>query len=119
MGFAYQAFPRFKHTNLWRPKLAFAALPLMIIGILTQTIAHLLSPPSLPLEIMAATIQTFSVVIFAMAVVMTARQAKKPENYDRFVYAALGWFLLSALANPVIFKLFELPGGREQLPTVV
>lgn len=115
MGFAYQAFPRFKHTNLWRPKLAFAALPLMIVGVLTQTIAHLLFPPSLPLEIVAATIQTFSVVIFAMAIVMTARDAKKPENYDRFVYAALGWFLLAALANPVIFKLFELPGSREQL----
>jgi hypothetical protein len=32
MGFAYQAFPRFKHTTLWRPRLAFSALPLMIAG---------------------------------------------------------------------------------------
>jgi uncharacterized protein involved in response to NO len=115
MGFAYQAFPRFKHTNLWRPKLAFAALPLMIVGILTQTIAHLLSPPSLSLELVAATIQTTSVAIFAIAIVITARRARKAENYDRFVYAALGWFLLAALANPVIFILFELPSGREQL----
>lgn len=115
MGFAYQAFPRFKHASLWKPKLAFTALPLMIVGILAQTVAHLLSPPSLPLEIVAATVQTLSVVIFALAIVMTARQAKKPENYDRFVYAALGWFLLAALANPVVFKLFELAGSREQL----
>ena len=115
MGFAYQAFPRFKHATLWKPKLAFAALPLMIVGILVQTVAHLLSPPSLPLEIAAATIQTVSVIIFAATIVMTARQAKKPEVYDRFVYAALGWFALAALANPVIFKLFELPGSREQL----
>jgi uncharacterized protein involved in response to NO len=115
MGFAYQAFPRFKHSTLWKPKLAFTALPLMIVGIVAQTVAHLLSPPSLPLEIVAATIQTISVVIFALAIVMTARQAKKPENYDRFVYAALGWFLLAAIANPVVFKLFELAGTREQL----
>jgi hypothetical protein len=115
MGFAYQAFPRFKHTTLWRPKLAFAALPLMIVGILLQTVAHLMSPPSLPWEIVAATIQTISVIIFGAAIAMTARQAKKPEVYDRFVYAALGWFLLAAVANPVIFKLFELPGSREQL----
>ena len=115
MGFAYQAFPRFKHTSLWRPKLAFAALPLMIAGILLQTVAHLMSPPSLPLEICAAMIQTISVVIFAVVIVVTARQAKKPENYDRFVCAALGWFLLAAIANPVVFKLFELPGSREQL----
>jgi uncharacterized protein involved in response to NO len=115
MGFAYQAFPRFKHTTLWRPKLAFSAQPLMIAGILLQTVAHLLAPPSLLLEIVAATIQVGAVIIFAAAIVMTARQAKKPEVYDRFVYAALGWFLLAAIANPVVFKLFELPGSREQL----
>lgn len=115
MGFAYQAFPRFKHTTLWKPKLAFAALPLMVLGILAQTVAHLLSPPSLRLEIVAAAVQTVSVIIFAVAIVMTVRQANKPENYDRFVYAALGWFLVAAVANPVIFKLFELPASREQL----
>jgi hypothetical protein len=115
MGFAYQAFPRFKHTTLWRPKLAFAALPLMVAGIIAQTVAHLMSPPSLKLEIVAASIQCVSILIFAIAIVMTARRSKKAENYDRFVYAALGWFLLAAIANPVIFKLFELPGGREQL----
>src|SRR5690349_20329768 len=65
MGFAYQAFPRFKHTSLWRPRLAFSDLPLMIVGILLQTIAHLLSPPSLSLEIAAAAIQLASVIIFA------------------------------------------------------
>ena len=115
MGFAYQAFPRFKHTTLWRPKLAFAALPLMIAGILVQTLAHLLTPPSLRLEMVAATIQFGAVIIFATTIVMTARHANKPEVYDRFVYAALGWFALAALANPIIFKLFELPGSREQL----
>jgi len=115
MGFAYQAFPRFKHTSLWRPRLAFAALPLMVAGILLQTIAHLLSPPSLSLEILAAASQLTSVMIFATAIIMTARLAQKREGYDRFVYAALGWFLLAAIANPLIFKLFELPGSRQEL----
>lgn len=115
MGFAYHFFPGFKHSPLWKPRFAFAALPLMIVGIMLQTVAHLLSPPSLLLEIMAATIQFISVVIFTTAITMTARQANKPEVYDRFVYAALGWFLLAAVANPIIFKLFELPGSREQL----
>src|SRR5215213_4755989 len=115
MGFAYQAFPRFKHATLWRPRLAFSALPLMIAGILFQTVAHLLSPPSLSLEIVAATLQLISVMIFGTAITMTARLAKKPESYDRFVYAALGWFVLAAIANPVIFSLFELAGTRRQL----
>jgi hypothetical protein len=35
--------------------------------------------------------------------------------YDRFVYAALFWFVVAAIANPIIFKLFEFPGSREQL----
>jgi len=115
MGFAYQAFPRFKHASLWRPRLAFAALPLMITGILLQTVAHLLSPPSLSLEIVGATIQFLSIVIFGTTILMTARLAKKPETYDRFVYASLAWFLVAAIANPVIFKLFELPGNRKEL----
>lgn len=115
MGFAYQAFPRFKHTVLWRPGLAFSVLPLMVAGILFQTVAHLLSPPSLLLELLAATIQLASVIIFGTAIIMTARLANKPEAYDRFVYAALGWFVLAAVANPVIFKLFELAGSRQEL----
>lgn len=115
MGFAYQAFPRFKHTSLWRPRFAFSALPLMIVGILLQTIAHLLSPPSLSLEIVAAAIQLTSVIIFVAAIAITLHRARKPESYDRFVYAALGWFVVAAIANPFVFKLFELAGTRQQL----
>ena len=117
MGFAYQAFPRFKHTSLWKPKLAFASLPLMAGGIVLQTIAHLTVPSSasMPVEIVASTTQLASVIIFAVAIVKTARQANKPEVYDRFVYAALGWFVVAAIANPIIFYLFEFPGSREEL----
>src|SRR5436190_4820864 len=115
MGFAYQAIPRFKHTNLWRPRLAFSALPFMVAGILLQTFAHLSAPPSLRLEVVAASIQLVAVAIFALVMTKTLRQAQKPENYDRFLYAALGWFLIAAIVNPVIFKLFELPASRQAL----
>jgi uncharacterized protein involved in response to NO len=115
MGFAYQAVPRFKQAALWRPPLAMSTLPLMIVGILLQTVAHLVSPPSLPLEVIASVIQTAAVIIFAAVMVHTIRRAGKREIYDRFVYAALGWFVIAAIANPVIFKLFELPGTRERL----
>jgi uncharacterized protein involved in response to NO len=115
MGFAYQAVPRFKHTSLWRPRLAFSSLPLMIAGIVLQTVAHLLSPPSLSLELIASVIQLSAVIIFAGVMVQTMRQAGKRELYDRFLYAALTWFLIAAIANPVIFKLFELAGSREQM----
>jgi NnrS protein/Domain of unknown function (DUF1858) len=114
MGFAYQAVPRFKHSVLWRPRLAFSALPLMIAGIILQTFAHLSSPPSLSLEIVAAVIQLTAVVIFAGVMFQTMRRAGKRESYDRFFYAALAWFLIAAIANPLIFKLFELAATREQ-----
>ena len=115
MGFAYQAVPRFKHASLWRPQLAFSSLPLMIAGIILQTVAHLWAPPSLSLEIVAAVIQLAAVTIFCVVMVQTIRVAGKHEVYDRFLYAALGWFLIAAIANPVIFKLFELAGTREEL----
>ena len=114
MGFAYQAVPRFKYAALWQPRLAFLSLPLMIAGIILQTVAHLLSPPSLSLEALAAVIQITAVIIFAAVIVGTIRQSGKHENYDRFLYAALAWFLVAAIANPFIFKLFELAGTREQ-----
>jgi uncharacterized protein involved in response to NO len=115
MGFAYQAVPRFKHTALWRPRLAVSSLPLMIAGIGLQTVAHLLSPPSLSLELAASVIQMTAVIIFAGVMVQTIRQSGRGELYDRFLYAALAWFLIAAIANPVIFQLFELAGTREQL----
>jgi uncharacterized protein involved in response to NO len=115
MGFAYQAVPRFKQTSLWRPRLAFSSLPLMVGGILVQTVAHLLSPPSLPLAIVASVVQFVAVAIFSVVMVQTIRRSGKPESYDRFLYAASAWFLIAAIANPIIFKLFELAGTREQL----
>jgi len=87
----------------------------MIAGIVMQTVAHLLSPPSLSLELIASVLQLTAVMVFAAVMAQTIRQAGKHDPYDRFIYAALGWFLIAAIANPVIFKLFELPGTREQL----
>jgi len=115
MGFAYQAFPRFKHTNLWRPRLAFSTLPLMVTGILLQTVAHLWSPPSISLEVIAALIQLLAVGVFCLVIATTMRKAKRPETSDRFIYAALAWFVVAAIANPIIFKLFELADSRQQL----
>ena len=89
----------------------------MVGGIVVQTVAHLSVPSShsLPLAFTGATLQLASILLFALAIVKTARAARKPEAYDRFVYAALAWFAVAALANPIIFKLFELPGSRSQL----
>lgn len=115
MGFAYQAFPRFKHTSLWKPGIAISALPLMAAGIVAQTIAHLMAPHGayLLLGIVAGLLQIAAVAIFSTVILRTFRRAKKPERYDSFVRMALGWFNLAAILNPLIFWLFESAATRE------
>lgn len=115
MGFAYQAFPRFKHASLWKPHLAIWALPLMGVGILLQALAHVIAPhvPYLSLGIAAGILQIFAVMIFTTAILMTFKEAGKSERYDRFVYVALAWFNLAAILNPIIFWLYESAETRE------
>ena len=43
----------------------------------------------------------------------TLQQAHKPKPYDRFIFASLAWFLIAALANPVVFWLFEGAPSRK------
>ncbi len=116
MGFAYQAFPRFKHVSLCHPTLAWATLPLMAVGIGVQAVAHLLAPrgPFLALGLVAGAMQLLAVGLFARVIWRTFEQARKPEPYDGFVASALFWFLLAAAFNPVIFWLFETARTREE-----
>lgn len=44
MGFAYQAFLRFKHSDFYLPKLAFATLPLILVGLTIQNVANFFVP---------------------------------------------------------------------------
>ena len=114
MGFAYQAFPRFKQAQLWRPGLAYATLPLMAAGICLQTIGHLASPQSGYLEfgMAGALLILAAATIFGLVISKTLRRAHKPEPYDRFLFASVAWFLIAALANPIVFWLFE--GAQSQ-----
>jgi hypothetical protein len=40
MGFAYQAFPRIKHTSLWRPDLANMTFYLMVFGVFARALGE-------------------------------------------------------------------------------
>src|SRR5437763_3540730 len=40
MGFAYQAFPRFKHASLAFPRLAWASLGLMLVGLVGRSVGE-------------------------------------------------------------------------------
>src|SRR5215472_2358355 len=66
MGFAYQSFPRFKNTSLWRPHLANLSFYLLATGIALGMIAEMMSPAlaSLALGAVSATCEITSVIFF-------------------------------------------------------
>jgi hypothetical protein len=116
MGFAYQAFPRFKHSALARPAVAFSTLPLMLAGILLVTAGHLLAPRRgfLILGILGGLLQLASVALFCRVLHETFVRAARREVYDRFVISSGLWFLMAAAATPAVFWLFESAPTREQ-----
>ena len=90
LGFAFQAFPRFKHVSLEHPRMAIVALPLMLAGIALQTVGHLLAPrsPFLFLGMLTGLLQVAAVALSGWVLVRTFRTARKPEPYDAFVLSA-------------------------------
>lgn len=115
MGATYQLLPLLKNTSLWRPRLAVTCLPLMVIGIAIQTVAHLLVPATIALSLAAvgALLQMAAVMIFTAVTIQTCRNAGESHITDRFVYSSLFWFNVAALANFFIFKAFEFPANRQ------
>ena len=106
MGFAYQSFPRFKNTTLWRPQLANLSFYLLGLGILTGMAAEMLLPNlvSLLLGAISGAAQVTAVVLFMLVLYRTAGQSIEPHNpYEKFIASSFAWFLLGAILNVVFF----------------
>ncbi|MGH9344395.1 MAG: NnrS family protein [Terriglobia bacterium] len=106
MGFAYQSFPRFKVTTLWRPRLANLTLYLMVFGILARVGGDMLQHGALALSLGAASAATeiTAIILFMVIILKTARQSMSPRNpYEVFIIAALGWFLIQAIFSGFFF----------------
>lgn len=116
MGFSYRALPHFKGTTLWNPWLALSTLPLMIVGILLQTYAHVIAPrqPYLTLGILAGILQIVAVVLFVLIIARTLGGAPTGRKKDGFAFTAIAWFLIAAILNPIIFWLFESASTQEE-----
>jgi hypothetical protein len=106
MGFAYQSFPRFKNTSLWRPELANLSFYLMLTGIGTRIAAELTAPAGLAWGLggIAAATELAAIVIFLLVLYRTARQSVEPPNrYEKFLFGAFFWWLAQALLSDVFF----------------
>ncbi len=106
MGFAYQSFPRFKLTTLWRPGLANLTLYLMLLGIILRFGGDLLAhgPLALALGAVSAAAEITAIVLFMVIILKTARQSMGPHSpYELFIMTALGWFLIQAVFSGFFF----------------
>lgn len=106
MGFAYQSFPRFKNTTLWRPDVANLSFYMMLAGIVSYMAAELLAPRvvSLGLAVFSSVIEFSAILMFMTVLYNTARKSIEPHNpYEKFIAGSFVWFLLQAILNDVFF----------------
>jgi hypothetical protein len=118
MGFAYQSFPRFKNTTLWRPDLANLSFYLMLAGIFTRMAGELLihSGPGLALGVFAASVEMISIVLFLTILYKTASQSIEPRNpYEKFIAGSFFWFFLQAILSDLFFFAKASAMGQQQL----
>lgn len=117
MGFAYQAFPRFKHTTLIHPRLALATLWMMLVGLVVRAVCQSLASSAGIAwwgAVGASVLEVAAVVIFAWLIVATWRQSGKPlAFYDYYILAALGWFVLQAVYESVYLTATLSASGSE------
>lgn len=106
MGFAYQSFPRFKNTTLWRPDLANLSFYMMLAGIVAFMAAELLAPHpvAFSLAAFASLVELAAILIFLTVLHRTARKSLEPRNrYEKFIAGSFIWFLIQAILNDVFF----------------
>jgi hypothetical protein len=119
MGFAFQAFPRFKHTNLAYPGLAFTSGFMMLAGILVRSVGEPLvaDRPWLLAPVQAAAwLEVAAIALFAGIIVATWRQSGKPlAYYDGYIASALFWFVVQAVYDALYLSATLAAIDREQL----
>jgi hypothetical protein len=123
MGFAYQAFPRFKHTELSHPCLAYASLWLMIAGIVGRSIFEPLAasfPWLAEAAVTASVLEVIAIALFVGVIVATLRASGKTlEVYDYYILSALGWFVLQAAYETIYLAATLAAAGSEELLPLV
>ena len=119
MGFAYQAFPRFKHTSLAHPRWAYASFWMMLTGLVVRSVAQgfTASWPGLgPIGVAASAVEVAAIGIMLFVVVSTLRSSDRGlEVYDYYILAALGWFFVQAAGGTVYFAATLAAANRQSL----
>lgn len=122
MGFAYQAFPRFKHTSLAHPRWAYATLWLLLAGLVGRSVGQVLAADHAWiwwLTVAASACEVAAVAIFAWLIVVTWRRSGKPlAFYEYYILSALGWFLAQAIYESVYLTVTSSARGEDLVALV-
>jgi hypothetical protein len=122
MGFAYQAFPRFKQTTLRYPGLAWLSFALMLAGLVTRSVLEPVAAGSDWLEgfaVGASALEVTAIGIFCWVVAATWRAAGKGlEFHEYYVVAALFWFAVQAVYEAVYLAATFRAAPGELVPLV-
>src|SRR5262249_6404038 len=122
-GFAYQAFPRFKHATLAWPGLAFATLWLMLAGLVARSVGEPLAaawPWAGAVAVAAAAVEAAAVRLFVAVRVQPYRRAGwKLAPHDGYVFAALFWFVVQAVWEAAYLTATLAAPGRDELLRLV
>lgn len=123
MGFAYQAFPRFKHTHLALAPVAWASLGLMLTGLIGRTFGEPLADTITgvgSLAVVSAWLEVAATVLFLSVILATWRRAGKPlAIYDYYILSALIWFIVQAVFEALYLRATLNAGSREALLALV
>lgn len=122
MGFAYQAFPRMKHTSLWRPDLANMSFYLMVFGVFARAIGEPLYdlPMFRELAVAAGLAEIAAIGIFIAVLIRTLKLSGKPyERHDAYVLAALAFFFVQAIYDLGLLYATTATVSRAELLRVI
>ena len=107
MGFAYQAFPRFKHTSLWNPRLAVLTFYLMVTGLILRVLGEPLHQFGLMfwVALLGTGLELVAIGLFVVIITETFRRSQKSLfAYDYYIAAAFFWFFAQAVLD--LFHLY-------------
>jgi hypothetical protein len=122
MGFAYQAFPRMKHTHLWRPDLANMSFCLMVFGVLARAVGEPLFrwPMFRELAVAAGLAEIAAIAIFSWVLLNTLRQSGKPvEQNDAYILASLAFFFVQAVYDLGLLYATTATESRTELLPII
>ncbi len=118
MGFAYQAFPRFKHTSLPHPRIALASFPVYLAGLVLRTVGEPLAshPGFLAAALAGSVLEVLAIGAFAWIIARALLgDRSRREASDGYLLLAAAWFAIQAVCDAGLLWLTSTAPSAEVL----